>query len=133
MFTISCGSNIESGVGAVVEVVLNSKSWNAVVADNLVRSTRPAELSTSTIFCSKGRDADSTLYPAKSGAICLSKDKLSRGSLNARFVSAPSMKCAASRCESAEMTCVVLKLGFKGTCYPSVFEIARTPHSIIPI
>jgi hypothetical protein len=44
----------------------------------------------------------------------------SRGGLYGRFVSVPIMRCEAVRCDNAEMTCVELKAGFKGTynCQP---------------
>src|SRR5438045_8919714 len=77
---------------------------------------RPAELFISVIERREGTDADSTLSElSKVGEICLSNVTFSRGGLYGRFVSVPIIRCDAERWESAEMTCVELKAGFKGT------------------
>jgi len=78
-------------------------------------------LSTRKIFRSEGTASDSIFFPPRSGIICFKRDTFSLGGLYGRFVSVPMTKCAASRCRSAEMTCMELNAGFSGT----YFELAQ--------
>jgi len=116
MLIISCLSSGESGTTSW-EVVLK-RDVNGIVAFKGDTSTLDEELSTKKIFFNDGTDADSSLEDVRLGAICCSKETFSRGGLYARFVSAPIMRCAAARCERADMTCGELKAGFNGT-YPN--------------
>ena len=67
-------------------------------------------------FFSDGTSSDSRVEPARLGIKCVRSEILDRGSLRGRFVSAPMMRCAASRWLIALRTWGALNEGFSGTC-----------------
>lgn len=76
---------------------MDIKSEKDVVALNGEVLIRPAELSTKIIFWSEGTAADFNTVDSRSGRICFSSETFSLGNLYGRFVSAPRIKCAASK------------------------------------
>jgi hypothetical protein len=119
MLIVSWISKGSSGITSLLlELVkLPSGSMKGVVALREEVSIRSWELSTRIMFLSEGADADSNFDADKSGAICFNSVMFSRGGLYERFVSVPIIRCAAERCESADMTCGELNAGFRGTCH----------------
>lgn len=115
MLTISSLSKALSGSTAAGLSEENS-SKNGVVAEKDEMSIREEELSTRIIFRNEGIDADSSFFAERSGTICFRSVIFSLGGLYGRFVSVPIIKCSASRCDNAAMTCGALKAGFNGTC-----------------
>jgi hypothetical protein len=101
----------------VWELDSESKDVKGVVAEKGEVSIREDELSTRKIFRSEGTASDSIFLPPRSGVICFKRDTFSLGGLYGRFVSVPMTKCAASKCRSAEMTCMELNAGFNGTYF----------------
>jgi hypothetical protein len=101
----------------VWELDSESKDVKGVVAERGEVSIREDELSTRKMFRSEGTASDSTFFPPRSGIICFKRDTFSLGGLYGRFVSVPMIKCAASRCRNAEMTCMELNAGFSGTYF----------------
>ncbi len=86
-----------------------------VVARSGLGSIRPAELSTMTIRSRLGTISDCNFEADRSGTRLWRRDIFDRGGLNGRLVSVPMIRCEASRCVSADITCVALKAGFSGT------------------
>jgi hypothetical protein len=120
MLTISFGSRGESGTIAFpFSEDECRRDSNGVIAEKDETSTRDSELSTRKTFRNEVTLADSISFASKSGTICFKRVTFSLGFLNGKFVSVPMIKCAASRCESAAITCGELKAGFSGT-FPSV-------------
>lgn len=115
MLTMSSLWSSESGMMSWTPELSFMREVKGVAAENGEVSIRPAALSTKMIFRRDGTDSDCTSGNVRSAAIALSRVTFSRGGLYATFVSAPIIKWAASRCESADMTCRELKAGFKGT------------------
>lgn len=130
MFTISPADRGESGVMVWPDWV-EKREVKGVVAENEEVSTREDELSTRNIFRRDGTLADSTFFAERSGAICRRRVMFSLGGLYGRFVSVPMIKCAASKCESAAITCGELKAGFKGT-YIKKPLVSRIPL-VLPV
>ncbi len=116
---ISSLSRGESGTISLLfwEVVPRKISEKGVVAENEETSILDEELSTSMIFFNERTLALSTLLAPRSGMSCCNSVTFSRGGLYGRFVSVPMMRCAASRCDRAEITCGALKAGFRGTFF----------------
>lgn len=116
MLIISSGSRGESGTIAFpVSEEECRRDSNGVIAEKDETSIRDSELSTRKIFRSEVTLADSIFSASKSGTICFKRVTFSLGFLNGKFVSVPMIKCAASRCESAAITCGELKAGLSGT------------------
>jgi len=112
-------SSLSRGESGTMALPFCKVEWrrdsNGVVAEKVETSIRESELLTRKIFRNEGMLADSTFAASKSGTICFRRATFSLGFLNGKFVSVPIIKCAASRCESAAMTCGELKAGFRGT------------------
>lgn len=122
-------SSLSSGESGTISCSFwDIDSWNSeakgVVAENGETSTLKEELSTRMMFFSEGTLALSTLFALRSGIICCKSETFSLGGLYARFVSAPMIRCAASRCDRAAITCGELNAGFSGTC------LCQPMHSI---
>jgi hypothetical protein len=116
MLMISSGSKGESGTIAfpVPEEACRRDS-NGVIAEKDETSILDFESSTRKIFRNEVTLADWIFFASKSGTICFKRVTFSLGFLNGKFVSVPMIKCAASRCESAAITCGELKAGLSGT------------------
>jgi len=119
MLIMSSTCRGESGMTAcwLVEFM---RSLNGTVACRAETSIRFDELSTRNTFRRERTALDCSKEASRSGVISLSRDMFSLGGLKGRFVSAPIIRCEASRWLSAEMTCGELKAGFSGTCSRSV-------------
>lgn len=65
------------------------RSLNDIAFEKTVGSRRPDELSTSMTFLRDGTEGDWMVLLEKSGTICFSNEKFSRGCLYGRLVSVP--------------------------------------------
>ena len=99
---VSSGRSGESDTIGLQSSKANRLS-NGIAARMLDVSIRDEEFSTKMIFRREGMDADSNFEASKSGEICLKRVTFSLGFLYGRFVSAPIIRCAASRCDNAAM------------------------------
>ena len=121
MLIISSGSRGESGTRAFSFSEVEYRRFSkGVIAEKDETLILESELSTKTIFRNEVILADSTFAASKSGTICFKRVTFSLGFLKGKFVSVPMIKCAASRCESAAITCGELKAGLRGTFFTLV-------------
>ena len=116
IFTMSslCSSSSGTTDSSFLELAAK-RSVKGVVTRKGEVSIRSDELLTSIMLRKEGTDADSSFDVERSGKIVLSSVMFSFGGLYGKFVSVPMIKCAASRCDNAAITCGALNAGFSGT------------------
>ena len=102
ILTISLFERGESGEGADVEESCDIEA-HGVVTRKDDGSTRPLELSTSTICLSVGMASEVRVGDDRSGTMDCSKETLDLGDLYGRLVSVPMIRCVAERWLNADI------------------------------